>query len=123
MNCMEAQALSEDALDNSLTGSRKRALDLHLSRCDSCRAFFEREREEHRRWFQAMNEPAALRRLPDGYADNFVSEMGQRRATPPMRTEVKRVESLWRFPHPVPKRLIYVSLLFAVKAAGPACIL
>ena len=42
-------------------------------------------------------------------------------AAPPMRTKVKRVKSLWRFPHPVPKCLIYVSLLFAVKADGPAC--
>ncbi len=91
MNCMEAQALIEDALDNSLTGSRKRALDLHLSRCDSCRAFFEREREEHRRWFQAMNEPAALRRLPDGFADSFVLEMGQRRATPQKKWMFVRV--------------------------------
>ena len=79
---MEAQALIEDALDSSLSGSRKRALDLHLSRCDSCRAFFEREREEHRRWFQAMNEPAALRRLPDGFTDQFVTEIAKWRTAP-----------------------------------------
>ena len=41
----------------------------------------------------------------------------------PMRTKVKWVKSLWRFPHSVPKCLIYVALLFAVKAAKPACIL
>ena len=82
MNCMEAQALVEDALDNSLAGSRKRALDLHLSRCDACRAFFDAEREEHRHWFQAMNDPAALRRLPDGFTDQFVTEIAKWRTAP-----------------------------------------
>ena len=82
MNCMEAQALVEDALDNSLTGSRKRALDLHLSRCDTCRTFFAAERNEHRRWFQAMNDPESLRRLPNGFADQFAAEMVKRHAAP-----------------------------------------
>ena len=45
------------------------------------------------------------------------------RSASPMRTKVKWVKSLWRFPHSVPKCLIYVALLFAVKAAKPACIL
>ncbi len=82
MNCMEARALVEDALDKTIAGSRKRALDLHLSRCDSCRAFFAAEREEHRRWFIAMNEPEARRTLPDGFADEFLADMERRKAQP-----------------------------------------
>ena len=54
-------------------------------------------------------------------ATNGGDMLGGPRSAPPMRTKVKRVKSLWRFPHPVPKCLIYVSLLFAVKADGPAC--
>ena len=75
MNCMEVRALVEDALDDSLTGNRKRTLALHLSRCDDCRAFFAAEREEHRRWFQAMNEPEARRHLPEGFVDDFIAKM------------------------------------------------
>ena len=85
MNCMEARALVEDALDESLAGSRKRALDLHLSRCDACRAFFAAERSEHRRWFQAMNETTARRRLPQGFAEGFLAEVSNRHAKPQRR--------------------------------------
>jgi len=72
----------EDALDDSLAESRKRALDLHLSRCDDCREFFAAERDEHRRWFQAMNGHEALRHLPDGFAERFLAEIAGRHAVP-----------------------------------------
>ena len=85
MNCMEARALVEDALDKSLAGSRKRALDLHLSRCDACRAFFDMERSEHRRWFLAMNEQTARRRLPQGFAEGFLASVAERHAKPRRR--------------------------------------
>ena len=82
MNCMEARALVEDALDESLAGSRKRALDLHLSRCDACRAFLGMECSEHRRWFLAMNEQTARRRLPQGFAEGFLAVVAERHAKP-----------------------------------------
>ena len=85
MNCMETRALVEDALDETLSGNQKRALDLHLSRCDGCRAYFAAERNEHRRWFKAMNEPEARRRLPDGFADNFVAAIANANAVPQRR--------------------------------------
>ena len=85
MNCMEARALVEDALDESLAGSRKRALDLHLSRCDACRAIFDAERAEHRRWFLAMNESRARRRLPHGFAEGFLADVAERHAKPQRR--------------------------------------
>ena len=85
MNCMEARALVEDALDESLAGSRKRALDLHLSRCDACRAVFDAERAEHRRWFLAMNESGARRRLPQGFAEDFLADVAERHAKPQRR--------------------------------------
>ena len=82
MNCIEVRALLEDALDESLAGSRKRALDLHLSRCDACRAFLGMERSEHRRWFLAMNEQTARRRLPQGFAEGFLAVVAERHAKP-----------------------------------------
>ena len=82
MNCMEARALVEDALDESLAGSRKRALDLHLSRCDACRAFLGMECSEHRRWFLAMNEQTARRRLPQGFVEGFLAVVAERHAKP-----------------------------------------
>ncbi len=85
MNCMETRALVEDALDETLSGNQKRALDLHLSRCDGCRAYFAAERNEHRRWFKAMNEPDARRCLPDGFADNFVAAIANANAVPQRR--------------------------------------
>lgn len=85
MNCMEAQALIEDELDASLAKSCKRALDLHLSRCATCAAFFTAEREERRRWFQAMNEPEARHRLPEGFADAFIAKMAAGHTHPQQR--------------------------------------
>jgi predicted anti-sigma-YlaC factor YlaD len=82
---MEAQALVEDALDEALTGNRRRALDLHLSRCDACRAFFAAEKEEHRRWFGAMNDPAVCRRLPEGFAEEFLASLAHGKAAPQKR--------------------------------------
>ena len=82
---MEAQALVEDALDESLAGGRKRALDLHLSRCDACRAFFAAEKEEHRRWFGAMNDPAVCRRLPEGFAEGFLASLAHGKVAPQKR--------------------------------------
>ena len=91
MNCMEAQALVDDALDASLAGKRKRALELHLSRCDACRAFFAYEREERRRWFQAMNDPDARRCLPAGFAAGFLETMSAKHAMPQRKWAFLRV--------------------------------
>ena len=85
MNCMETRALVEDALDETLSGNQKRALDLHLSRCDGCRAYFAAERNEHRRWFKAMNEPYARRCLPDGFAEEFIARIIAGNAGPQKR--------------------------------------
>ena len=98
MNCMEAKALVEDALDDSLAGSRKRALELHLSRCDDCKAFFATEREEHRRWFQAMNERNARRHLPKGFSDELVAEILREHTAPQRRwalfAKIRRVAAV-----------------------------
>ena len=73
MNCKEAIDLAEEALDKDLPRAVKRRLDLHLSRCESCRRLFEAERYEHVRWFRIFNDPAAMRSLPPGFADRLVA--------------------------------------------------
>ena len=73
MNCKEAIDLAEEAMDKDLPRVVKRRLDLHLSRCESCRRLFEAERDEHARWFRIFNEPAAMRSLPPGFADRLAA--------------------------------------------------
>ena len=57
MNCKEALDLAEEAMDKDLPRAVKHRLDLHLSRCESCRRFFAAERAEHVRWFRIFNDP------------------------------------------------------------------
>ena len=73
MNCTEAIDLAEEAMDNDLPRAVKRKLELHLSRCESCRRLFEAERAEHVRWFRIFNDPAAMRRLPPDFADRLAA--------------------------------------------------
>ena len=75
MNCKEALDLAEEAMDKDLPRAVKRRLDLHLSRCESCRRLFEAERAEHVRWFRIFNDPAALRSLPPGFADRLAASV------------------------------------------------
>lgn len=73
MNCKDAIELAEEAIDKDLPRAVKRRLDLHLSRCESCRRLFEAERAEHVRWFRIFNDPAAMHSLPQGFEDRLVA--------------------------------------------------
>ncbi|MBR2839387.1 MAG: zf-HC2 domain-containing protein [Kiritimatiellae bacterium] len=73
MNCKEAIDIAEEAMDKDLPRAVKRRLDLHLSRCESCRRLFEAERAEHMRWFRIFNDPATMRRLPPDFADRLAA--------------------------------------------------
>ena len=56
MNCQEIQALVEEAVENRLSASCRRKVNLHLSRCAECRAFLAAEQTEHAAWFRALND-------------------------------------------------------------------
>ena len=56
MNCQEIQALVEEAIENRLSASCRRKVNLHLSRCPACRAIFAAEQTEHAAWFRALND-------------------------------------------------------------------
>ncbi len=56
MNCQEVQALVEEAIENRLSTSCRRKVNLHLSRCAECRAFLAAEQTEHAAWFRALND-------------------------------------------------------------------
>lgn len=73
MNCQEARELLEDALDRRLIDTDKSALDLHLSRCTSCRAFFAAEKREHELCFRALNGGATAPRLSPDFADRLAA--------------------------------------------------
>ena len=74
MNCQEARKIVEYVLDRNLSGSVKRRLDLHLSRCKDCRTFFAAEQAEHQRWFKALNSPEVpCHSLPPDFADRLAA--------------------------------------------------
>jgi len=74
LNCQEARNLVEHVIDRNLSGGVKRRFDLHLSRCEECRAFFAAERAEHQRWFRAVNSPEGPRHsLPPDFADRLAA--------------------------------------------------
>ena len=56
MNCQEIQALVEEAIENRLSTSCRRKVNLHLSHCPECRAFLAAEKSEHAAWFRALND-------------------------------------------------------------------
>ena len=56
MNCQEIQALVEEAIENRLSASCRRKVNLHLSRCAECRAFLAAEQTEHAALFRALND-------------------------------------------------------------------
>ena len=56
MNCQEIQALVEEAVENRLSASCRRKVNLHLSRCAECRAFLAAEKSEHAALFRALND-------------------------------------------------------------------
>lgn len=107
MNCKEAIDLAEEAMDKDLPRAVKRRLDLHLSRCESCRRLFDAERAEHVRWFRIFNDPSAMRRLPPGFADRLAAEA--RLARP----------SFWfRIPHWLKRAACFALLLSGVAFAA-----
>ena len=71
MNCQECRSLVERFLDHALTGFAKRKVNLHLSRCADCRAYFDRRRENQALAYRALNAALADTHLPEGFADRF----------------------------------------------------
>ena len=115
MNCMEARALVEDVLDEALTGNRRRALDLHISRCDACRTFFAAEKEEHSRWFRAMNEPTARHNLPDRFTEDFIASFAVAKIVPRKRWVIAGM--FRRIAAALAAMLLFVGLSYAAAVA------
>ena len=46
----------EEVVENRLSASCRRKVNLHLSRCAECRAFLAAEQTEHAAWFRALND-------------------------------------------------------------------
>ena len=71
MNCQECRSLVERFLDHALTGFAKRKVNLHLSRCAECRAYFDRRKQNQALAYRALNAALADMHLPEGFADRF----------------------------------------------------
>ena len=81
MNCQEVRNLVERVLDRNLSSGVKRRFDLHLSRCEKCRAFIAAEQAEHQRWFKAVNSSEGLiHSLPPDFADRLAAAVTARSA-------------------------------------------
>ena len=115
MNCMEARALVEDVLDESLAGGLKRALNLHISRCDACRTFFAAEKEEHSSWFRAMNEPTARHNLPDRFTEDFIASFAVAKIVPRKRWVIAGM--FRRIAAALAAMLLFVGLSYAAAVA------
>jgi predicted anti-sigma-YlaC factor YlaD len=112
---MEARALVEDVLDESLAGGLKRALNLHISRCDACRTFFAAEKEEHSRWFRAMNEPTARHNLPDRFTEDFIASFAVAKIVPRKRWVIAGM--FRRIAAALAAMLLFVGLSYAAAVA------
>ena len=68
MNCQECRSLVERFLDHALTGFTKRKVNLHLSRCADCRAYFDRRRQNQALAYRALNAALVGTHLPEGFS-------------------------------------------------------
>lgn len=73
MNCQECRSLVERFLDHALTGFAKRKVNLHLSRCASCRAYFDRRKQNQALAYRALNAAFAGECLPKDFAGRFLA--------------------------------------------------
>ena len=92
MNCQECRSLVERFLDHALTGFTKRKVNLHLSRCASCRAYFDRRRENQALAYRALNAALADERLPEGFTRRF----REAHITPEHRFGLFRFRKPWK---------------------------
>jgi len=92
MNCQECRSLVERFLDHALTGFAKRKVNLHLSRCADCRAYFDRRRENQALAYRALNNALANTHLPEGFSERFRAA----RVVPERRLWPFRHRSRWK---------------------------
>ena len=92
MNCQECRSLVERFLDHALTGFARRKVNLHLSRCADCRAYFDRRRENQALAYRALNNALANTHLPEGFSERFRAA----RVVPERRLWPFRHRSRWK---------------------------
>ena len=78
MNCQECENLFDDMIDRHVKEPTQQRMELHLSRCGTCRDKLEHRKKSHALIFKALNSTNGRLHLPEGFADRLVEECRSR---------------------------------------------
>ena len=74
MNCQECESLFDEMIDRRVEETTRQRMELHLSRCGTCRSRLEHRERSHTLMFRALNGADVRLHLPNGFADRLVAE-------------------------------------------------
>lgn len=74
MNCQECESLFDEMIDRRVKEPMRQRMELHLSRCGTCRSRLEHRKKSHTLMFRALNAAEVRLHLPNGFADRLVAE-------------------------------------------------
>ena len=74
MNCQECESLFDEMIDRRVKEPKRQRMELHLSRCGTCRDRLEHRKRSHTLMFRALNGADMRLHLPNGFADRLVAE-------------------------------------------------
>jgi hypothetical protein len=74
MNCQECESLFDEMIDRRVEEPTRQRMELHLSRCGTCRSRLEHRKKSHTLMFRALNAAEVRLHLPNGFADRLVAE-------------------------------------------------
>lgn len=74
MNCQECESLFDDMIDWHMKEPMRQRMELHLSRCETCRGKLEHRKRSHALMFRALNHADGILHLPKDFADRLVAE-------------------------------------------------
>lgn len=77
MNCQECENLFDDMIDRHVKEPVRRRMELHLSRCETCRGKLEHRKRSHALMFRALNHADGMLHLPKEFSDRLVAECRQ----------------------------------------------
>ena len=78
MNCQECERLFDDMIDRHGKEPTRQRMELHLSRCGTCRDKLEHRQKSHALIFRALNGTDGRLYLPKDFADRLVAECNRK---------------------------------------------
>lgn len=74
MNCQECEGLFDEMIDRRVKEPMRQRMELHLSRCGTCRGKLEHRKKSHALMFRTLNGADVRLHLPKDFADRLVAE-------------------------------------------------